>query len=281
MSPDLIFWYGLALKMALTAVVVVVTSVVVERTGPFIGALIAALPTAAGAAYVILAIQHPPSFIAASAIGSITVSAAVSVFSAVYIILAQRHGVLLSLGVSLAIWFALAAGFRFIDWTPLTAVILNVVVFGVTVPLSWRYREAGPPKRFLRTRYDIPLRAIAAAIVVAIVTTASSRIGSFASGMFAVFPIILCSSIVILHPRVGGKSTASMLAHAQIAFVGLSLAFLVVHYIAVPLGSWLAFVVGLCVCVAWSGMLVLIRMRAAKAAAPKPKQITAAPPASP
>jgi hypothetical protein len=277
MSPELVFWYGLLLKMALTAIVVVVTSVVVERTGPFIGALIAALPTAAGAAYVILAIEHPPSFIAASAVGSITVSAAVSVFSAIYIILAQRHGVLFSLGISLAVWFALAAVFRFVDWTPLSAVLLNVVVFGITVPLSWRYREAGPPKRFLRTRYDIPLRAIAAAIVVAIVTTASSRIGSFASGMFAVFPIILCSSIVILHLRVGGKATASMLAHAQIAFVGLSLGFLVVHYIAVPLGTWLAFAVGLCVCIAWSGMLMVLRMRKTNRSAPKPTSPQASP----
>ncbi len=138
------------------------------------------------------------------------------------------------------IWFAVTAVFRLIDWTPLSAAALNVVVFGITIPLSWRYRTSGPPKKFLRTPYDIPLRAIAAAIVVAVVTTASYRIGSFASGMFAVFPIVMCSSIVILHPRVGGKATASMLAHAQIALVGLSLGFLAVHYTAVPLGSWWA-----------------------------------------
>jgi uncharacterized membrane protein (GlpM family) len=268
MSPELIFWYGLALKMALTATVVVVTSVVVERSGPFIGAMIAALPTAAGAAYVILAIEHPPEFIASSAVGSVAVSAAVSIFSAVYIVLAQRRGMLLSLSVSLAVWFAAAALLRLIDWTPLTAVLLNAVVFGITVPQSWRYRESGPPKKFLRTRYDIPLRAIAAAIVVAIVTTASNRIGSFASGMFAVFPIILCSSIVILHPRVGGKATASMLAHAQIAFVGLSLGFLAVHYTAVPLGSWGAFLVGLFICIAWSGGLMLLRIRKMKRKVP-------------
>jgi uncharacterized membrane protein (GlpM family) len=278
MSPDLIFWYGLALKMALTAIVVVVTSVVVERSGPFIGAMIAALPTAAGAAYVILAIEHPPEFIASSAVGSVAVSAAVSIFSAVYIVLAQRRGMLLSLSVSLAVWFAAAALLRLVDWTPLTAVLLNVVVFGITVPQSWRYRESGPPKKFLRTRYDIPLRAIAAAIVVAIVTTASNRIGSFASGMFAVFPIILCSSIVILHPRVGGKATASMLAHAQIAFVGLSLGFLAVHYTAVPLGSWGAFAVGLSICIVWSGGLMLLRTRKMKREAPG---VTASSQASP
>src|SRR6202166_4791299 len=124
-SPELLFWYELAFKMALTAIVVVITSVAVERTGPFIGALIAALPTAAGAAYVILAIEHPPSFIATSAIGSLATSAAVSIFSAVYIILAQRRGLLLSPGVALAVWFAVAGVFRLIDWTPLTAAVLN------------------------------------------------------------------------------------------------------------------------------------------------------------
>ena len=261
MSPDLLFWYGLAFKMALTAAVVVVTSIAVERSGVFIGALIAALPTAAGAAYIILAIEHPPGFIAASAIGSVAIGADVSIFSATYALLAQRRGMIISLGISILVWFAVTFVLRLVDWTPLRAVLLNVAVFSVTIPLSWRYRASGAPQKFLRTAYDIPLRAIAAAIVVAVVTTASYSIGSFASGMFALFPIILCSSIVILHPRVGGKATASMLAHAQVAFIGLALGFLAVHYLAVPLGSWWALAAGLGICVGWSGLLWTIRAR--------------------
>ena len=61
MPPDLSFWLQLVVKMAMTAAIVVFISIVVERSRPFIGALIAALPTAAGAAYVILAIEHPPA----------------------------------------------------------------------------------------------------------------------------------------------------------------------------------------------------------------------------
>ena len=231
MSPELIFLSELALKMALTAFIVVIVSVTVERSGPFIGALIAALPTAAGAAYIILAFEHPPDFIAASAVGSAAAVASVSIFCLVYAVLAQRHGVVLSLGIAVAIWFVAAAGLRLIDWTPLTAAILNVAVFGVTVPLSWRYRTSGPPKKFLRTAFDIPLRAITSAIVVAVVTTASYSIGSFASGVFAVFPIVMGCSIVILHPRVGGVASASMMAHAQIALNGLWLGFLAMHYL--------------------------------------------------
>src|SRR5271170_2108205 len=99
--PALLFWSELALKMAMTAGVVVVISVVVERSGPLVGALIAALPTAAGAAYVILAIEHSPAFIAASAVGSMAGAPVVSVFAAAYIFLAQRRGVVVSLGVAL------------------------------------------------------------------------------------------------------------------------------------------------------------------------------------
>ena len=115
MSPDLVFWYGFALKMVMTAAVVVITSVAVERSGPFIGALIGALPTAAGAAYTILALEHPPAFIAA--IGSVAINGAVAVFAAVYAMLAQRHGLLVSLGGAGIVWFAIAAVLRLVDWT--------------------------------------------------------------------------------------------------------------------------------------------------------------------
>ncbi len=249
------------LKMVMTAAVVVITSVAVERSGPFIGAVIGALPTAAGAAYTILALEHPPAFIAASAIGSVAINGAVAIFAATYAILAQRHGLIVSLGGAAVLWFAIAAALRLVDWTPLSAVALNAAIYAVTIPLSWRFRASAGPVAFVRTRFDIPLRALTAALVVAVVTAASSSIGSFASGMFALFPIILGSSIVIMHPRIGGKATASMLAHVQLPLIGLALGFLVVHYLVAPIGVWPALAVGLVVCLAWSGLLLAIRVR--------------------
>jgi len=247
--------------MVMTAAVVVITSVAVERSGPFIGAVIGALPTAAGAAYTILALEHPPAFIAASAIGSVAINGAVAIFAATYAILAQRHGLIVSLGGAALLWFAIAAALRLVDWTPLSAVALNAAIYAVTIPLSWRFRASAGPVAFVRTRFDIPLRALTAALVVAVVTAASSSIGSFASGMFALFPIILGSSIVIMHPRIGGKATASMLAHVQLPLIGLALGFLVVHYLVAPIGVWPALAVGLVVCLAWSGLLLAIRVR--------------------
>jgi uncharacterized membrane protein (GlpM family) len=261
MSPLLQFLLDLVLKMALTATIVVTISIVVERSGPFIGALIAALPTAAGAAYIILAFEHSPDFIAASAVGSVAATATVSIFALAYTLLAQRHGLLFSISVAVAVWFVGAAALRLVQWTPLTAVLLNVVVFGIAVPLSWRYRTSGPLAKFLRSRYDIPLRALTAAVVVATVTTLSYSIGSFLSGVFAVFPIVMTSSVVILHPRVGGIASASMFAHAQIALNGMWLGFLAVHYLVPAVGVWPAYGLGLAVCFGWSGLLWIIRRK--------------------
>ena len=82
--------------------------------------------------------------------------------------------------------------------------------------------------------------------------------------MLVVFPIVMGCSIVILHLRVGGVASASMMAHAQIALNGLWIGFIAVHYLVPPFGVWVALGLGLLVSIAWSGGLWLIRARPKK-----------------
>jgi hypothetical protein len=260
MPLDPLFWYGLVLKMGVTAAIVVAASVAVERSGPFIGALIATLPTAAGAAYIIMAIEHPPAFIAASAIGTAAMNAGVAIFALAYSSLAQRHGIVVSIGIAVMIWFGAAAALQSATWTAGRALLLNALVLGVTIPASAPFRRQMLSRKDIRrTPHELPLRAAAAALVVAAVTTASHRIGSFASGMLAVFPIAMGTFVVILHRHVGGRAAATVLAHAQAPLVGLCLGFLTVHYLAEAIGVWWAYACGLAVTMAWSGALWLAR----------------------
>ena len=80
--------------------------------------------------------------------------------------------------------------------------------------------------------------------------------------MFAVYPIVLSSFIVILHPRVDGKAAAGVLARAGAVHRSLA-RLLAVHYCAEPLGSWWALVIGVAICVAWSGLLWIVRTQQA------------------
>jgi hypothetical protein len=258
MSSVAPFLFELALKMMATAAVVVAASVVAERSGPFVGAMVAALPTAAGAAYVILAIEHPPSFIAGSAIGSVAANAAVVIFSFAYAVLAQTRGVLASLGGALLIWLACAAVLRTVDWTVPGVLLLSAVVFGILIPAGVRYRTETNIK-VKTSASDIAWRALAVAVCVVVVTAASHSIGSFASGIFAVFPVVISSVLVIIQLRLGGPAAASVAAHVGEPLIGLSLGFLAVHYLAEPVGVWWAFAAGVAICFAWSGMLWSIR----------------------
>jgi hypothetical protein len=90
-------------RIALTAALVVGASMATERAGPLLGALIITLPIGAGPSYFFLALDHPPEFIAASALGSLAVNAANGVFGLVYVAFAQRRGLVVSLASALAV----------------------------------------------------------------------------------------------------------------------------------------------------------------------------------
>ena len=255
MAFDPAFWLELALKMIMTATIVVAASILVQRSGPFIGALIASLPTAAGAVYIILALDHPPAFIAASAVGSMVSNTAVALFALGYAALAQSRGLVVSLGGAFVVWFVCAALLHAVQWTAAGALLLNTVILSVTAWAGSRYQTDGLTAKVETRRADIAWRAATVAVCVAIVTVASHRIGSFASGMFAVFPVAMGSFFIILHPRIGGPASASVAAHVQAPLFGLALGFLAVHVLAEPVGVWWSYGAGLAVGIAWNGLL--------------------------
>src|SRR5438477_5354467 len=108
-SPELAFILTLALRMAITAAFVVSASVITERSGPVIGALIATLPISAGPSYLFLALDHDAGFIADSALASLPVNAATICLGATYVVLAQRHRMSISLATAVLVWLLLAA----------------------------------------------------------------------------------------------------------------------------------------------------------------------------
>jgi uncharacterized membrane protein (GlpM family) len=255
----LMFILGLLLKIAMTASIVVAASLVVERSGPFIGSLIASLPTAGGAAMIILAVQHTPAFIAESAIGSMVAGAIVTVFALAYAALAQRQSLAVSLGGAFVVWFAAAVLSRLVDWSAASAVVLTAIVFPLTIWAGRRFRAEGVRQKVKLTGADLAWRAAVVTLCVVVVTTASYSIGSYWSGLFAFFPVAMASFFVILHPRIGGPGAASVAAHVQAPLIGLNLSLLAVHFLAVPVGVWWSYLIGLSIGLSWNAMLWLGR----------------------
>ena len=256
---------ALLLKIAMTASIVVAASLVVERSGPFIGSLIASLPTAGGAAMIILAFQHTPAFIAQSAIGSMVSGAIVAIFALAYAGLAQRRSLVVSLAGAFLAWAAMAALSRLVDWSAAGAVVLTAIVFPLTIWAGRHFRSEGVRQKVKLTGADLAWRATLVTLCVLIVTAASYSIGSYWSGLLAFFPVAMSSFFIILHSRVGGPTAASVAAHVQAPLIGLNIGLLFVHWLAVPVGVWWTYLIGLGVGLAWNAMLWFLRTRLLRA----------------
>lgn len=260
MSPADYFWLSLLAKAALTAAIIVTASLIVERGGPFLGAMVAALPTSVGAAYIVMAFDHTPQFISASALGSLAANPAGIAYAAAYALLARRHSLVMSLGGALLVWFAFAGTLQFFRFDFWGAVALNLVVTAICVPLTGAARRASFKRAEAAPRaFDIPLRAAAVAAFVMILTTISNSIGDFASGIFAVFPMAMSSFMIILHPRIGGPATSNVVAHVQVPMIGFIPTFAAVHLLATVTGVWWSLLIALACSLTWNAALWLWR----------------------
>jgi hypothetical protein len=236
MPPDLLFILSLAVKMAVTALFVVGATYLAERAGPVVGAMVATLPIAAGPAYIFLSLDHGPAFIADSALASLVINAVTCIFALVYVLLAQRRGLLASVVPAMAVWAVLATIARMLPWTTASAFAFNIVVLSGCLAAGNRLRHARMPL-VTRRWYDIPLRAGMVAILVATVVALSTRVGPTITGIIAVFPIALLSLMLILHPRIGGPATAAVLSNSMLGLVGFSCSCLTARLAVVPLGT--------------------------------------------
>lgn len=251
MSLDLHYILFLILRMAVAAAFVVSASVITERSGPVIGALMATLPISAGPSYVFLAIDHDAAFIAQGALSSLPVNAATISLALTYVVLAQRHSFAVSVGSAVAVWIVLASIIRLFDWTLMAGLALNLITFGICIPLLAQYRHVKMPL-VTRRWYDIPFRASLVATLVAIVVSTSGWVGPRVSGVIALYPIVFTSMMVILHPRIGGSPTAAVLANSAWGLLGFGMAIAVMHVTVVKFGSAIGFFLALATCVMWN-----------------------------
>jgi hypothetical protein len=251
MSPDFAFILILGFRMAITAAFVVSASVITERSGPVIGALVATLPISAGPSYVFLALDHDAAFIAEGALASLPINAVTVFLGLTYVVLAQRRSALVSCLGAVAVWIALASGVRMIHWSLIGGLTANVMAFAICVPLLRRFRHVKMPL-ITRRWYDIPLRAALVATLVATVVTLSGWVGPKVSGIIALFPVVFTSMMLILHPRIGGPPTAAVLANSAGGLMGLGIAISALHVAALKFGSVIGLSLALMICVSWN-----------------------------
>jgi uncharacterized membrane protein (GlpM family) len=252
------FWAALAAKMLASAAVVVLASYAVERAGSLAGAMIATLPLSAGPAYVFLALDHPPDFLRDSAVASLPAIAATALFILAYAALARRHGLAVSVGAALAVWLAAASLLRAgVTGLATSAAAAALVILGCMAAARPLREAAAVPARGGRGR-DVAMRAGIVMLLVAAVVVAGRVAGPGLAGLLAFAPVVMVSLAVILHPRLGGPASATVLVLSLPGLLGFVAALAALALTVERLGPVFGLSLALLINASWNGTVLLI-----------------------
>ncbi len=253
----------LAVKMILTAAVVVGASVVAERSGPLLGGVIISLPISSGPGTFFLALQESDRFIADSVLYTLAMSAAIAVFLIVYPRLAVRYGATVSVGGAILVWAAVGFLVQFLPLQLWSALALTLAAFTAAI---WCPRPAGlrpPPRRVGISKTELVGRALITGAIIATVVTISTLIGPRATGILMAFPTAFTAIAFIMHRRHGGSAAAATLLASTFGMMSF-VAYLVTLYLLImPLGAMPALGVALLVAAVASTIIALVGRRRA------------------
>ncbi|MDA0369405.1 MAG: hypothetical protein O3C65_15310 [Proteobacteria bacterium] len=250
---------------------VIAAAIAAEKSGPFWGGLVVGLPTSAGPAYVMLAIDYDDAFLAVSSLNSLAGNTGAMVFLVVLAYAAPRLSMIATLALATGIWLVVAAAIGSLSWTLPWAVAINGLSLAAAVVLT-RNIPAGPPTgRAIQPRwFDLPVRGTIVGLFVAGVVSLGHVIGPAATGIVTVYPVTLTSLVLLAMPRLGGQTTAATMASIVRSMIGFSAGFLLITVTVESWGAVLSLSAALAVMIAWAGLRMAHRWVNQRGSPPAP-----------
>ncbi|WP_449409514.1 hypothetical protein [Methylobacterium komagatae] len=259
-----VIWVTALVRALISGTVVVLASVLAEILGPVWGALIVSLPVSAGPAYVFMALEHDTDFVAGAALNGFAANAATGLFLTVYTLRAAGRGLVAVLGPATLAWLVAACAISAVSWTSLTALLLNVLVYGVGIVstrMAVRTSLVRSPVVARPRPLDLLVRAAAVALFVTAVLAISAALGPARTGIVAAFPVTLTSTFVILHRRLGGAAMARLASLAIRGVFGFGLTLLTLHLTVRSFGAAYALSTALLISLIYSAGLLALQPR--------------------
>ena len=224
----------LALKLFLAPGFVVGTSLVARRHGALVGGLVGGLPVVAGPILIVLTVVHGHRFGADASSACLLGMVSLTAFAVVYARLAPRMPWAAALVVGWCVFAGSTALLAAFTNRPgaLAGLVAAFAGFGIGLLLlpaaSVNDADAAHPS------WDLPMRAVAAAVMVLVITGISSRLGSQLSGLVAPFPVITSVLAAFTHAQ-RGAGEATVLLRGMLG--GFFVYALLVFVYAVVLGA--------------------------------------------
>jgi hypothetical protein len=209
----------LALKLLLAPSFVVGASLAVRRLGPSLGGLISGLPVIAVPILFVLALTHDAAFAAAASRATLLGMGSLMAFVVTYAWLARN---LEWVGALLLGWAAFAATtIALALWasSPSAGVSLAAALGACALGAGLLPRPAASGAETPTPRWDLQFRAVAAAVMVVVITAVAAPLGAQLAGLVTTFPVITSILAAFTHAQCGYSDVARVLRGMVRGFV--------------------------------------------------------------
>jgi len=212
---------GLLVKMAMTAAVVIIVTLLVGRLGPRIGGIVAGTPIVLGPAFFFLVREQTDAFVAHAAVSTLHALASSLLFLMCFVAVAGRLDAIASVAAGVAMWLVAALVFVWMPAGLLPALVLYTAVFALALWLERRLRLQAERPDVHTSWHDLLARGITAGMLVGIATTIGAHYGPVVSGTLTGFPVGFVVISLTLHQRYGAPVARSTLVAAQRGMLSL------------------------------------------------------------
>ena len=199
------------LPFILSAVVVILITVVAEKFGTKIGGIIGSLPTTIIIAFIFIAINRGVDF-ASRSVAVVPAEMGINIaFLCIFVVLAFRS-LKLALIVSFVFWAVMSIVLYIIDLNDIFAsLVIFLTSMYVTLFIFEKYKKfkSHGKRRVHYTPMKILLRGILTGTIIAI-SVFLSNLDPVLSGIFSIFPAIMTSTMIISYAEHGPDFSAGI-----------------------------------------------------------------------
>jgi len=243
-------------KVFTTAFVVIAIALAVGQFGPIIGGALAGLPIVLGPGFYFLLGRAPADFVSLTAVYSVLSICATQVFTLVYIVVGTRFSPWVAVTAAGLAWLASVNLLRLLPPNVWLGVVLFIVVTLLTRKISLRFTKDVDKVRSAESIALLLLRGGLAGLLVAVVTTGASQLGTQWSGLLMAYPIGFTVIYVTIQRQYGTDITMSTLRSTLLGTASLvgfcaSVALTAPHFTAL-----VAFLISLLVSVLVTALLI-------------------------
>lgn len=232
---------NVAVKAVVTPVLIGGASLAGRRFGHHVSGWLVALPMTSGPVAFFLATDHGVSFAAGAAVGMLAATLSQVSFALAYRS-ASRRGAMRAFLSGAAAFAAATIVLSFLDWPAWQTflLVLGSLLLGYA---ATRRHKAEPPSEPTRLpRWDIPVRMVAATMVVVLITSLAPVLGSHLAGLLSPFPVFGAVLAVFTHRTHGAAGATQALDGLVLGLLAPAVFFLVLA-LTLPSVGLLAFAI--------------------------------------